>query len=466
MIGRWSLLIPVGLPAALAALGVLAGCRFSPDGPASATDGGGLDAGCVPGCSDDSSALVACGPGGEPMTQPCGFGCVGDDGAAACAVDLIPSNVEVGQLTTFQLGEVSGGIPSELGFRIAIDADLGVIYKYPAVGPFIGIRPGLSGISNGMGFEQLSSTLSVLAVSELRLVNGSTLEVFGTRALVILAVNDVNIDGVVRADAGLCDQAVKRASCNGAGGGRGGGEMGANATGCAAGGNGSNGLRDTGGGGGGMATPGGNGGTSGAAAGGVAVVDPSACAGPALVPLGGGGGGGQAGGAGGGGGGGLQITAFGALRIGSAATLTAVGAGGQGTTMLDNGGGGGGAGGGLLLEAPTVDVALGAVSVAGGGGGGGRFVMRDGEAGRSDGQPALGGQGDLIVPTDGLGGNGAVTAIGALAGSSNAAGDLDGTGGGGGGLGRIRVNSVRGEATAGARFVGRFSAGRTGRRAP
>lgn len=439
------------------------GCGFNPEG-GGPTDAA-IDAPCVPRCSAAGDEAITC-PGGSPQRTPCPYGCIDDSATPVCASTLVPSNVDPDLLQTFSLEEVQGGIPFERGARIAIDTDLGAIYKFPGNGPLVGVRPALMGISNGIGFERVNAGLSVLALLELRVVEGSTLEVYGTRALVIVTRLDAIIDGTVRADAGLCDSVSKRRGCNGAGGGRGGGELGADATGCAPGGSGVTGPTDTGGAGGGMATVGGDGGTSGTVAGGRAVTDLIQCGGETLVPLLGGGGGGRAfGGIGGGGGGGLQITSYGTLRVSATGVVTALGNGGQGSPIVaNNGGGGGGAGGGILLEGATVDVGRGVISVAGGGGGGGRTPGRDGQAGRTDGMAALGGLGDGPSMSDGLGGNGAIDSIGALAGRGAAAGDLDGTGGGGGGLGRIRVNSVRGDTVRGPAFTGRFSAGRTTRR--
>jgi hypothetical protein len=447
-------------------VGVLAlgGCGFHPDGGASgpAIDAA-IDAPCVPGCAPAGDEAITCDPSGATVRTPCPYGCIDDAAGPVCARTLVPANVDPALLSSPPEAYV-GGIPFEATYRIAIDTDSGAIYKFPPVGPFVGVRPAVSGISNGIFYQQVSPTLAVLGVIELRVVAGSTMEVFGSRSLVVLSRLDAIIDGTVRADGGLCDGFTKRSSCAGAGGGRGGGELGGtSAGGCAPGGNGTQGQLDTGGAGGGMATAGGAGGTSGGAAGGEPA-DLGQCVGETLVPLAGGGGGGKSqGAAGGGGGGGLQITAYGTLRVSAGAVVTAVGAGGQGTQIIaNNGGGGGGAGGAILLEGATVDVGNGVISVAGGGGGGGRVIAADGQPGRADGQPATGGVGDGVGMTDGRGGDGAIDGAGG-AGTSNAAGTLDGTGGGGGGVGRIRVNSVRGDTPRGAAWTGRYSAGRTTR---
>ncbi|HVV87066.1 MAG TPA: hypothetical protein VHE35_28700 [Kofleriaceae bacterium] len=444
----------------LAAVGA---CGFSPDGGRApdAVDAA-VDAPCVPGCNPAGDEAITC-DGGHETATPCAYGCIDDPGAPVCARTLVPSNVDPATLTKFSLADVQGGIPFTAGTRFAIDTDSGTIWEFPPIGQAMTIRTG-EGLSNNIGFQQVSATMSVLGVLELRVVAGSTLEIYGTRGLVILAKLDAIIDGRVRADGGLCDSVAKRLGCNGAGGGWGAGELTDDATGCAPGGNGQDGTFSTGGGGGGMATAGANGGTSDISFGGVAASDLSACAGETLVPLAGGGGGGSSPGAvGGGGGGALQITAYGTMRVSATGVVTAVGSGGEGTTSFDDGGGGGGAGGAILLEGESLDVGAGTISVAGGGGGGGRFPGNDGQSGRTDGQPALGGLGDGPGMVDGLGGNGAIDSVAALPGRSNATGNLDGTGGGGGGLGRIRVNSVRGDTARGSKFVGRYTAGRTTR---
>jgi hypothetical protein len=105
---------------------------------------------------------------------------------------------------------------------------------------------------------------------------------------------------------------------------------------------------------------------------------------------------------------------------------------------------GGGSGGGILLEAPNVQVS-GNVVANGGAGAGGGFIPAEGEDGRTDDQPALGGpSGDSNL---GQGGNGAAGNVAATAGQninfdSGLSTDLNFAGHGGGGVGRIRVNTI------------------------
>jgi hypothetical protein len=168
---------------------------------------------------------------------------------------------------------------------------------------------------------------------------------------------------------------------------------------------------------------------------------------------------GQGGGRGGGGGGGaLQITA--GVRIDVVGLINAGGGGGEGgyATYSISGGGGGGSGGGILLEAPKV-VMTGRLNANGGGGGGGGGDRGWGAAGEDAYDDfASGGQGNdgsgcplYGYVYGGDGGNGATRTSTPSSGQSS---DHDsrcignpsfvGGGGGGGGLGRIRINTLTG----------------------
>jgi hypothetical protein len=182
----------------------------------------------------------------------------------------------------------------------------------------------------------------------------------------------------------------------------------------------------------------------------------------ALSPLWGGSGGGGGGafnwaGPGGGGGGAVQLGAGGRIVIGPQGGIRTGGAGGAISSVNNWGAGsGGGAGGAILLEAPTVTL-QGTLAANGGGGAGGRTdyaawnlycpegTPTPGEDGAFAAQTAAGGlacSGGANRPA-GAGGRG-----GALAGATQAG--LDGSngragGGGGGGVGRIRVNTFQGD---------------------
>jgi hypothetical protein len=162
-------------------------------------------------------------------------------------------------------------------------------------------------------------------------------------------------------------------------------------------------------------------------------------------------------GAGGGGGGGLQLAANRLFRVGSQGKVLANGGGGlAGCVSYPNsgnyggGGGGGGAGGGIYVEASTLVVERGGVVAANGGGGGGGsnpyLAGQDGEDGQASTAPAKGGTGGAetmntydyediqVVLRAGPGGNGASREATE---ATSAPEVVNNTGGGGGGLGMI-----------------------------
>jgi hypothetical protein len=101
---------------------------------------------------------------------------------------------------------------------------------------------------------------------------------------------------------------------------------------------------------------------------------------------------------------------------------------------------GGGSGGGILLEAPVVEVSGSVVA----NGGAGIGCLRDGENGRLDANPAMGGGGCAVESASGAGGAGNVGAAnGFPMDAGSATGNVYG-GAGGGGVGRIRVNTFPG----------------------
>jgi hypothetical protein len=178
---------------------------------------------------------------------------------------------------------------------------------------------------------------------------------------------------------------------------------------------------------------------------------------PSLIPLFGG----SAGGGselqtlrvpGGSSGGALQISAGGALTLGTEAEVRADGgggAGGRGTDRLATGGAGGGSGGAVLLEAPDVTLrGSGLVSAHGGGGGGGGSPLQgDGDRGQHAGaieeQCAAGGEG--TGESGARGGEGSGCPEPTEQGDSGHHGTYGG--GGGGGAGRIRINTEQGDET-------------------
>ena len=282
-----------------------------------------------------------------------------------------------------------------------------------------------------------SGDVSVWSVGKLAIDSGVTLEVVGSRPLVVVSAGVVLIDGVF---AVYSDR--KRPGPGGAAPSSGAGK-------------GADGIRPTstvasGGGGAGHVTAGGAGGTQGAAAGGVE--GPIVNANDALLVggAGGGNGGGFAGnvcsdptrGTGGFGGGALQISAVGKITISSTGVIDAGGGAGLGGCkegLPDDhltGGGGGGAGGLVVLESTTaIDLQLGGEIAAGGGGGGeGGSTLdhgADGESGLSQSASisAMGGTGN----GGGAGGNGGYGTVGTANSPFGGFGGVVGTGGGGGG---------------------------------
>ncbi len=251
-----------------------------------------------------------------------------------------------------------------------------------------------------------------------------TLRVTGTRALVLLAFDEVIVGGTL-------DVGGDRTT-NGPGASR---DYATTAT----------------------SLTGGAGGSYGTSGGGSAAM---AFGDPALVPLLGGMRGQDACNStrGGGGGGALQITAGGAITV--SGTILAGGGGGNGGGSGGTcvGGPGGGSGGAILLEAPVVTV-TGTVAASGGGGGGGgsNDFGSGGVAGNGARTGGLGGSGNdnhgcalQGYTVGGDGGRGGELANGGNGASSDSvSGCLGGTilvgaGGGGGGGGRIRVNTSSG----------------------
>jgi hypothetical protein len=159
---------------------------------------------------------------------------------------------------------------------------------------------------------------------------------------------------------------------------------------------------------------------------------------PELVPLFGGasGGGLQNGDEGGAGGGAIQLVAAVSVTVGTNGYVSVGGGGGEAN------GGGAGSGGAILIEAPAVTI-NGTLAANGGGG----AIFNGGTAGQA-GQPgdtaALG-----SVDTAGIGSAADVID----GGDGTNTGIANSSGGGGGGVGRIRINTTSGEATLGSSSV-------------
>ncbi len=289
----------------------------------------------------------------------------------------------------------------------------------------------------------LTPQVRAISVNDFTLGANTSLQVSGTRPLLIASFGEIDIQGVIDVGAEVGDSGVPAGqnpfACEGVG----------------SSGNGGNGEGAGGGGGGGFAGAGGTGGEGNAdglsqrpgGAGGLAV--PST----PMTPRGGcdgalGGAGGSRGGAavvGGGGGGALQLSAMVRIRIQGDGRLDGRGAGGTGGESGEAGGGGGGGSGGWLgLDAPIIvlsDAAVVAANGGGGGGGGGRAIGApgsNGEDGNLSAASASGGNGastaQSIASAGGAGGAGAT-----LAGTTVTATPGDGAGGGGGAAGFVVV---------------------------
>jgi hypothetical protein len=307
------------------------------------------------------------------------------------------------------------------------------------------VRPAGAGIKNGIWWGTVDQGLSHPKIGAFALVSfkvpaGATVLVKGSLPLMIWAMADVEIAGVVVSKAS--------GSSPGAGGTAGGTADGADAANCQGGagdGGSTNGSNESGGGGGGRGAAGGQGGSGASVAGGPGG---KANGSPGLSPLhggcGGGAGGGDTntdGGHGGGGGGGIQISANDKLTITATGLIDVSGAGGRGSPD-GGGGGGGGSGGAILLEAPEV-VLAGFLAANGGGGGSGGINGKDGQDGTASVTAASGG---AATSYGGAGGQGG--ALGSESGQPGKSTSYNG-GGGGGSAGRIRINSPKLNASTG-----------------
>jgi len=367
--------------------------------------------------------------GGERVTVPCPGGCNGATGECLPpATGFTPSNVGRDQ------------------FRDGPDLDLDEAFRYDT-----DACTSMTGAARVVAMRD-GGEACVLSVGSFRLRAGGFMQVGGQRPLIIVANDEIRIEGVIdvsaRGDqAGPAGEPGGRTVSGAADGeGPGGGITGVH----------EGDFDDGGGGGGGGCGGGGDGGQGGEGAGGEGgspFLD-----GNDLQPLFGGSGGGRGRGAiraggfsnageGGAGGGALQLTAANRIVIGGG--VVAGGGGGQpGRNNGDAGtnwgsGGGGGAGGNVIVEAPEIEVG-GGLSVVGGGGGGGSSSGGSGGAGQDglDGataQPSGGDSGGSQYGSPGGDGAGLAT-VGGEGGGSNTA-DFANGGGGGGGAGCVVVRS-------------------------
>jgi hypothetical protein len=271
----------------------------------------------------------------------------------------------------------------------------------------------------------------VIAGQTITIPSGNTVNVTGTRRLVLIANASLTISGTLDASSrrgGRTGPAADTGPCpapgdftdpttSSQGGGGWGGTFG---------GPGNN----------GGATPGGGqGGIAGAA------LNITALGGGCPGGKGANNGAGMGGGAGGHGGGAVLLLAGQSITI--AGTVNASGAGGNGGKAR-GGGGGGGSGGMIGLEAPTVSIPGKCFANGGGGAEGGSAI--DGGNGGDSGAPDAAGGGGSSLSIGGDGGAGGVGGKGSMPGGSggsivNPIVDTGGGGAGGGGVGFIRIVS-------------------------
>ncbi len=404
------------------------------------------DAGCTNGfyrCNGD--AREVCDNGVWTADQTCELGC--DPAKRACRHVVASNNVD--SVTT------PNPVDWTVTGRVVVNTDNGL--GAPGTVRF--------GPVQGNSCEGQDVDIGVFVVHDLVVQPGAELVFRGSNAVAIRALGKVQIQGIIRVSGGpeaCIDDASVR--CAGPGGFWGAGRTGAGDSkagdGPGGGGGGSTlGTNPTGGGGGGHLGAGGRGGndtTLGVGADGGS--GGAAYGSDELQPLCGGSGGGSGGLridtssaddhlSGGGGGGAIQITANESIDIScqdeGTCGIDAGGAGGEADhdDPYWSAGGGGGAGGAILLEAVSVQLTNGVLSVAGGGGGGGYnsgSECVDGEQAPFSGLRAAGGSG-AMSGGDGAGGQGQ---DGTSAGDPGTDGDSGATGGGGGGAGRIHINTA------------------------
>lgn len=381
-------------------------------------DGGGVDANVDSGCTAapfcDGATRIFCA-GGRLQMEDCDDGCDPDSGSCIGApTDFQPSNVGRDQFR-------------EDAPDLVLDPPRSGRYDTSECDP-------ASGIARVVRLAD-SSEACVLSLGDFVIEEGTTFQVIGDRALIVVSSGEIRIDGVLDASA--------EGTRPGPGGFRG-GEMDGQGPGGGGAGQHRDRFSDGGGGGGGACGIGGAGGVGG----GLGMDAPGGRPGPAWAALGadfqpliGGSAGGRGQGAlrdggatnaglGGAGGGAIQLTALDRVRV--TGTLVVGGGGGQGgqavggTGVNWGSGGGGGSGGTVLLEAPVVQ-STGIISLAGGGGGG----FADGRSGTPGSDGPVDGRASGGSPGGGAGAGD--TSVAGTLGDDGSAPAANGAGGGGGG---------------------------------
>ncbi len=254
---------------------------------------------------------------------------------------------------------------------------------------------------------------ALFVTNKFTIQTGMTVTVVGNLPLVVVALGDANISGLLDASRGVGGGGIATRG-NQKGNGQGGG-------GAAAAGEGAGGAGFCGVGGDGASNTGSGGKSYGNAA---------------NVPLLGGSAGGSAAQGSGAGGGAVQIISATSVQVTAPGVIHVGGAGGSWE------GSAGGSGGAILLEAPTISIA-GTLAANGGGGGGGDTQCNSGQDAQAGATPAAG---DKCPDNPGAAGAAGSTIDGATPASGM-------VGGGGGAVGRIRLNTTSGAATIGSSAV-------------
>ena len=379
-----------------------------------------------------------------------GASSAGDNGAAndPCASEMPPSECKEPRWSNVDENFPTEGLedyePSNDYPIILIDSDSGSIVARNDAGQERVLREAGEGLNaSGIFFALRDGASSgankgIFLAKRWRFVEGTQTRGVGTRALILLSLSIVRIEGLLQVSAnaqgpgpgGFAGGGSDMAGA-GAGGGQASGSADSNA--------------DGGGGGGAYGTSGGAGGRGqdlfsqrpGGPGG-------NAYGSETLIPLiggSGGGGGGHPGGQGGHGGGAIQIGALGRIVLDAGGIIDASGGGGKGgiaAGVADRGaGGGGGSGGAILLESRLL-VLNGALISNGGAGGQGAVSATLAGAAGTGGNPT-----EIPAPAAGTEGNGGGGGIGSDDEGRPGAGQVGVEGGGGGGSGgRIRLNTL------------------------
>ena len=337
-----------------------------------------------------------------------------DSGADAKAslLGFTPSNVDVSQLDFSGVGDVV--VSSDRGWQTDLGGLLG------------------SDNSGAYHYEEITQPngpkLGVFTVKSLTIQAGATVEVTGADALVVVALDTIDIEGKLFGNSSFDQARVGPAASwlhsgvNTAGQGAGGGGAGSG---------------ETSGGGGGFCGTGG----AGAALTGTAAQGGAPYGMPTLVPLVGGSQGGSGMAEGGAGGGAIQLVAATSITVGGVIHVGGEGGwnGGVYNPPTSEEAAGGGSGGAILIESTSVTIA-GTLAANGGGGGQG-----DGSNGADATPDATSAPGGNDGKSGSLGGDGSAgSAVDGKAGSVDAASTA---GAGGGGAGRIRINTRSGAAS-------------------